>query len=244
MKAAFYSGATGLMANQHALDSIGNNIANVNTNGYLPSNMSFQTLLNTEMYANTDDEPITEYGTKVVDLGLTIGSGSFLLTANELDFAVIGDGFFSVEVDNEIQYTKDGAFTLMLEDSTAFLGTVDGGYVLDENQNRIELELEEDSTVSYNLDGLKDRLGVYEFAYPNALDRASANRYTSNAQSGAGVSLQLEDRNIRQNTLQNSGTSLTDEMAEMITIQRAYQVSARVLQVADENEQTINSLRR
>ncbi len=242
MKAAFYSGASGIMAQQTLLDDIGNNLANVNTTGFIPTRVSFQTLLNTEMYANTPDDPITEYGTRTIDTGLLMGTGSYIQTSFELDFAVMGDGFFAVEKGGEVEYTKDGSFTIMIDGDSGFLGTVDGAYVLDENGEPIQLE-KEVGTQEFILDSLVETIGVYEFSVPEHLTEYRFNRYGANELTGDAVSITEENREVRQFMLQGSGTDMTTEMSEMIIAQRAYQLSARVIQVADENEQVINNLR-
>ncbi len=243
MKAAFYAGATGLLAQQAAMDNIGNNIANVNTYGYLPSDVGFQTVLNTEMYANTGDEPRTEYGARIVDLGVRVGNGSFFQTDSELDFAVQGRGFFAADVNGETQYTRDGTFILMLEGDGAYLGTVDGYYVLDENSERIQVPANENAP-GFNTSQLEEVIGVFEFDYPEALTPMSANMYLPNERTGIPASLNVDEKTVLQNVLEGSGVSITDEMANLIVTQRAYQMSAKVITTVDENEQLINNLRR
>ncbi|MEG2931636.1 MAG: flagellar hook-basal body complex protein, partial [Ruthenibacterium sp.] len=96
MKAAFYAGSAGLIAQQRALDIIGNNIANVNTNGYQSQAVGFQQLLNAELYANTPSNPTSGYGVRADTAGLR-NSSTFRQTGFMLDFAIAGDGFFAVQ---------------------------------------------------------------------------------------------------------------------------------------------------
>ena len=243
MKAAFHSGASGLMAQQQAMNTIGNNMANANTVGFQPSDISFSSLLSTNMYANTPNNPNTGHGVKAVNAGIRIGSGSLRQTGYNLDFAVMDDGFFAVESGGQIQYTRDGAFQPMMDGNSTYLGTQDGRYVLDNNENRIRIDKEEDEE-NFNFTKLKEEIGVYQFENPTALTPSSGNSYLPTAQSGEARSMDEENRTIMQGSLEGSGVSLADEMAELIVVQRSFQMSARVIQVADENEQTINSLRR
>ena len=243
MKAAFYAGAAGLQAQQQAMNTIGQNLSNVNTVGYQPTQLSFSALLNTEMSVNTPTEPRTGYGVKVQNAGLTIGAGALRNTGSNLDFAIMGDGFFAVEQNGQTEYTRDGSFTIMVDGGRGYLGTLDGGYVLDDNGQQIKLEQDEDSEI-YNLGELMDEIGVYSFKYPEALSPISNNRYVANEVSGNANALNEDDTHMIQGSLEGSGTSMTSEMAQLIAVQRAFQVSARVVQAADENEQTINGLRR
>lgn len=241
MKAAFYSGASGLIAYQEAMDTIGNNIANVNTNGYKAQTTSFRELLHTDMYANTETNPQTGRGVKAVTSGISAGQAALVNTNRELDFAITGDGWFAVEKDGQVQYTRNGSFSIGLEWDTAGLVTSDGAYVLDNYGQRIYSDGYEETL---GASSLRERLGVYTFANQEGLEPASATRYIPTAVSGAAMNAWDGSERIISGFLEQSGVVLTDEISKMISVQRAYQVSARLVQVADENEQTINSLRK
>ena len=243
MKAAFYAGSTGLAAQQEAMNVIGNNIANVNTNGFQASNVSFESLLSGEMYVNSADEPITGYGVRAINTGVRMGGGALKNTNNRMDFAIVGNGLFAIENNGQIQYTRDGTFGITMDDDEAYLSTQDGKYVLDEDQERIELEWN-DEKGGYDMDLLTENIGVFQFAYPSAMSQVSGNRFVPTERSGDAIESEPEDKNILQGALEGSGTVMEDEMANMISVQRAFQLSARVVQMADENEQTINGLRK
>ncbi|WP_099205300.1 flagellar hook-basal body protein [Scatolibacter rhodanostii] len=241
MKSSFYAGASGLIAQQQALNNIGNNIANVNTNGYQKQGISFEDLLYMEMYANSENDPNHGVGVKAVSTGLQVGQNPLKETNYPLDFAIVGDGFFAVRNGNEIQYTRDGAFAVSLEGNQAYLSTQSGLPVLNNTGGRIAVTKQENGI--YNTDNIKDQLAVYNFDYAGALDPVSGNRYLPTAASGNPVQINVAD-NILAGALESSGVSLVDEMSNMIASQRAYQMSARVVQTADEIEQTINNLRK
>ena len=137
MKAAFYSGVSGLVAYQEALNTIGNNVANVNTIGYKAQTTSFQDLLYTDMYVNTPENPLTGNGVKAVAVGISTGQAALIRTDRELDFAINGDGWFAVERDGSIQYTRNGSFSVGMDGYMAALVTSDGAYVLDSSGQRI-----------------------------------------------------------------------------------------------------------
>ncbi len=240
MKTSFYAGASGLRAHQAMIDNIGNNIANVNTEGFKAPQVSFQTLLYNEMYANTPTEPLTGNGVMAVSTGINVGQGNLLSTNDGLHFAIIGDGFFAVQGQNGTEYTRAGAFIIQTE--TDMLTTVDGLPVLDSDGDAIELDYNEDGG-TYDLTTLTETLGVFAFENPSSLDPTAATRYLETALSGPATGLDSEQVTIMQGYLEASSVNMADEMVNLITAQRGYQMSARVVQTADENEQTINSLR-
>jgi len=243
MKAAFYSGASGLIAYQESMDTIGNNIANVNTNGYKAQATSFRDLLYTDMYANTETNPLTGHGVRAVTSGITVGQAALANTGRDLDFAITGDGWFAAEKDGQVQYTRNGSFSIGLEGTTATLVASDGAYVLDNQGQRIYCDsssIQED----FSAPALCERLGVYTFYNQEGLEPVSSASYTPTAVSGAAMAAADGADRVISGFLEQSGVVLTDEICKMISAQRAYQVSARLIQVADENEQTINGLRK
>lgn len=241
MKAAFYSGASGLIAYQKALDTIGNNIANVNTNGYKAQTTSFQDLLYTDMYVNTPANPLSGNGVRAVTTGISADQAALVRTDRELDFAITGDGWFAVERDGQVRYTRNGSFSIGVEGGWAALVTNDGAYVLDHQGQRVYCDsdaIKEEFAPSV----LCESLGIYTFANPEGLEPASATTYAPTGASGAASVTWGSE--VISGFLEQSGIELTDEISKMISVQRAYQVSARLVQVADENEQTINGLRK
>ncbi len=245
MKPAFYSGASGLMATQRMMDNIGNNIANVNTMGFKPQVVTFDSLIRNEMYVNADTDPTHGTGTRARETGIDSGSGNFVSTGELLNFAVVGDGWFAVSsTDGDTQYTRDGNFCIMLEDGDdAYLGTIDGGYVLDEDGDPIELPTAENG-VSLDLSEVLDSIGVYVFPNANALAPIMNNRYVATDLSGEAEAIENGGRSLLQGALEGANVDITDLMSDLIIAQRSYQLSARVVQTSDENEQTVNSLRR
>lgn len=243
MKAAFYAGASGLAAYQEALDTIGNNLANVNTNGYKSRTTTFQSLLSRDMYANTEKTALTGAGVRAQTAGIASGAAALADTGGTLDFALAGNGWFAVEQNGQTQYTRDGNFSLSIEGDRAYLVAQDGAYVLNRSGGRISLAQNAQSK-EYDYTALRDSLGVFRFANADALTPAAQNRYLANRSAGNAVAVAGEDAAILPGALERSGVSLPDEMASLIAAQRAYQLSARVVQAADENEQTVNGLRR
>lgn len=240
MKTSFYAGASGLTAQQQAMNVIGANVANANTDGYQKQGVSFDSLLYQQMYANTAQNPLNGVGVRAVSTGLMTGQHPVRETGHALDFAVVGDAFFAVDHNGQREYTRDGAFAIRLENGNAYLSTQDGFDVLNGAGGRITMPKKADG--SYDYAALTDQIGLYRFAYAGALEPLSYNRYAPTASSGAAQP--SSDSKLMNGYLEASGVSMVDEMSDMIAAQRAYQMSAKVVQTADENEQVINNLRK
>ena len=242
MKPAFYTGASGLMAFQSQMDVIGNNIANVNTTGYKPTTSSFSDLLYTEMYVNTENDPLTGHGVKTFSTGINVQQSGLQQGQSALDVAIIGNGWFSVEKGEERLYTRDGSFAISLEGNNAYLVNQSGAYVLDNEGTRIGARVTS-GTTSIDYEALTDRVGVFGFDYAEALTPVSGNLYAENEVTGPAAALTEGQYELATGYLEQSKVSMADEMVNLIAAQRAYQLSARVVQTADEIEQTVNSLR-
>ena len=167
MKAAFYSGASGLMAQQAAMDAIGNNVANLSTNGYKEERISFRSLLYQQMYANTETDPLTGYGVRPVSLGLDFTEGDLRQTNYPLDYAIAGSGLFAVQQGGKVQYTRDGAFTISMENGVPYLATADGAYVLDQGLQKIQVTYTAKDVV--DTEAIRQKLGLFTFRNPAGL---------------------------------------------------------------------------
>lgn len=242
MARTLYTGAAGLAANQYYINNIGSNIANVNTAGYKPVVTAFSDLLYSQMYTKSADV-LSGNGSKAEYGGINPGQAALLPTGNKLDFAIQGSGWFAVETKDGVRYTRNGAFSLSPENGSLFLVDASGNYVLDKAGNRISQagETDADDVSKADADALATQAAVYDFANPEALTPLASSLYASNTQSGEPTL--STDSQVVSGYLEQSGTSMVDGMLDLIMAQRAYQLSAKVLQTADEDEQTVNSLR-
>ena len=100
MRTAFYAGASGLLANQKAMDNVANNVANVSTSGYKPQNISFQSLIFDEMYVNTPTDPEKGNGVKSEINDTNFNPSS--VTPTSYDFGAVLKG---KQTTKEIAYT-------------------------------------------------------------------------------------------------------------------------------------------
>ena len=251
MNIAFYSGASGMMAYQKDMDIIAHNIANVNTAGYKPQRGVFADLLYSRMAVNTEEDFLTGHGVRIADSDLLFRQGPINATNNELDFAIIGDGFFAVEMieTGTLAYTRSGVFGIGLENETdGYLVTGEGHFVLDADGERIEISRYENSDNLFDLSDLTERIGIYHIPNPFGLEPQGSSLYLLTAKSGEAEVMEEGDEDnppyrVVQNALENSAVELADEMVMVIQSQRAFQMSARLVQTADELEEIVNNLR-
>lgn len=247
MNVLFHTGASGLFAFQEELNVIGNNMSNVGTIGYKPVRVKFEDLLYTQMNTNVEGEFLTGHGVKAEARQQLTEQGNPNQTNRQLDFAIMGEGYFAVDRNGQREYTRNGDFGISVESGEGYLVTSsDGAYVLDSTGARIGLTRVEDSQ-EFDLTDVQERLGVWFFSNPDGLQATNKSSFLQTAVSGEAVS----DLNggyedvykILSNTLEQSAVNVADEMSNMITAQRAYQLSARMVQTSDEIEEVLNNLR-
>lgn len=257
MKIAFYNGVSGMMAYQESMNRISHNVANSGTIGFKPDQSVFSDLLYTRMAVNTPEEPLTGHGVKIEDTRLVYRQGPMNVTGEKLDFAMTGDGFFAVRrSDGTTEYTRAGAFDISIEGKKGYLVTADGSHVLDSAGKAIELQRDKEDG-PFDLSELKDKIGIYDFANPYGLEHSTGVCFKESPTSGEAVAINGKKTGsgrdkevypgrkyeVRQGYLELSAVQLSDEMVEVITTQRAFQLNARMVQTADELEQLVSNLR-
>ena len=251
--------ATGMEAQQLNIDTISNNLANVNTTAFKRSKANFHDLLYQTIVAPGQS---TTSGT-VVPGGIQIGTGTKLssvdkmftkgsvqVTGNELDFMIEGDGFFRVQRDDgEILYTRAGNLN---KDNTGRLVTPDGYPLVPEIKipdGAKELHVGRDGSVSVQVNGKTQDIGqilIADFINPAGLISIGSNYYTTSRSSGAPL-VDVPSQNglgrIGQSQLESSNVNIVEEMVNMITAQRAYEINSKVIQTGDQMLQATNNIR-
>ncbi|MGI6578197.1 MAG: flagellar hook-basal body protein [Eubacteriales bacterium] len=246
MNKIFRTGVTGMMAYQNKLNTTANNLANINTPGYKPEHTRFENLLYSPMDVNTQEEVLSGNGVKQSGSVLKLDQGSLVSTGNPLDFAIAGEGFFAVDKEGVTEYTRNGAFRVDLQGYYARIVTNDGYDVLDRNGYPVTLDIRSDSGQP-DYESLKDKIGIYSFENPYGLERTVNGRFIATVESGQAFlsdyqGVENEDV-LYSGFLEASSVSLGDEMVDVIKSQRAFQMSARIVQTADELEEIVNNLR-
>ena len=261
MQRSLFTGATGMTAQQLNLDVISNNLANVNTTAFKRSRVDFQDLLYQTIRA---PGAVSAQGLQIpsgIQLGHGVGvaavtklflQGPFVETANSLDVAVEGDGFFQITLpDGEIGYTRDGSFELNRD---GIMVTSDGFPLEPEitiPEDAVNITIGTDGTVSITLfDSTTDELGQIElarFINPAGLSSQGRNLLRETDASGdpiLGVPGEDGAGTLRQGFLETSNVSVVDEIVQLIITQRAYEVNSSVIRTSDEMLQTANNVRR
>lgn len=240
MTVGFYSAEQGVLNMQKGMDITANNIANVSTNGFKPMRASFSDLIYTKRRQNKE-EVETGHGVKLDKTDLMFDVGAPVSTGGALDYATPSEGFFAVQnSDGNYLYTKDGSFDLSQSpDGDWYLVNSKGDYVLDYDYNPIIAEFDENGKLI--TEGITENLGVFSFENPYGLELEGDNYFSETLRSGAAMSNdQLEKKN---GYLEMSSVNMANEMVNIIQYQKAFSVNAKMVQAADEIENTVNSLR-
>jgi len=243
MTTAFYTGASGLVAFQESMNVTGNNIANCNTNGFKAQKTGFSQVLSSMMNTNYANSTLVGNGVRTVYTGIDPSEAAILATQGTLDLAISGNGWFGLENKGQKEYSRDGSFSISVTGSTAYLVNQSGAFVLDSSGKSISSSVDS-KTNSIDINSMLNKVGVFTFTNPEALTPTTSNSYLANAYTGTATTAPKTDYAILKGYLEQSDVSIADEMVALITAQRGYQLSARVVQTGDEVEQTINSLRR
>lgn len=262
MLRTLWTAASGMTTQQINIDNISNNLANVNTAGFKKSRVNFEDLLYQELKpaggvtAAGINHPTgiqIGLGSKVVSTEKIFSQGNFQQTGNPLDIAIEGDGFFQVTLpDGTIGYTRNGSFKV---DADGNLVTAEG-YLLEPNiaipDNALEIIVGEDGTVSVTLPGEAEptELGQIElakFINPSGLRSIGKNIYLQTAASGeptTGIPGEDGFGTLAQGILEMSNVNVVEEMVNLITGQRAYEINSKAIQTGDEMLQIVNNLKR
>lgn len=227
---AFYSAGSGLSTQQLAMNTAGNNIANANTTGFKKQSVGFSELVYSNRRAVEGDIKVGN-GVRDIQMDTVFTQGALEPTDRELDFAIIGEGFFGVlGQDGTVAYTRDGNFQVSVEETGNYLVTSTGEYILGADGDRLSADSNQ----------LLNEIGIFTFDNESELEHLGNNMYLPTELSGEAV---VSAGELAQSYLERSNVDMADEMSDLITIQRAFQFNARLLQTADELEQITNTLR-
>lgn len=149
MMRSLWTAASGMIAQQQNVDTISNNLANVNTTGYKKETVEFKSLLYQTVQskttsANGETKPVgaqVGLGVRTAAITSVFTQGSLLHTEEATDFAIDGKAFFAVRgYDGQTHYTRNGDFSWALMEDGIGLCTSDGYPVLDENREPIVIQ--------------------------------------------------------------------------------------------------------
>ncbi|MBD5545376.1 MAG: flagellar basal-body rod protein FlgG [Lachnospiraceae bacterium] len=271
MVRSLWSAATGMIAQQTNVDTISNNLANVNTTGYKTEvaefkSLLYQTLQTKSTTANNQQKPIgAQVGLGVRNSSITsiFRQGSFMESSSTSAFAINGSGFFAVRgADGTTYYTRNGNFNwsmgtngLMLTNSEGYpvLDTNGRGIVLSGDYTVSKITISSDGTICYpdasgNPQSLGVTIGVFQFQNPAGLEKNGNSLFEATAASGAAINeatnANVKKSQVVQGYLEGSNVQVVDEMVNLIVAQRAYEMNSKAIQASDEMLQQANSLKK
>lgn len=271
MMRSLWSAASGMIAQQTNVDTIANNLANVNTTGYKNEKAEFKTLLYQTLQtrtttANGEEKPIPAQvglGTRVVAITSSFEQGPMLASESNTAFGINGDGFFAVRgVDGNTYYTRNGDFKLSIGNDGLTLATAEGYPVLDSqgqpivfpaNVNSSALVANSDGTFGYRNGNnayvdMNVSLGIFQFNNPAGLEKMSNGLFNVTEASGAALNeataQNLIPSEIKQKYLEGSNVQVADEMVNLIVAQRAYEMNSKAIQATDDMLGQANQLKR
>ncbi|SHG48856.1 flagellar basal-body rod protein FlgG [Thermosyntropha lipolytica DSM 11003] len=261
MMRALYTASTGMYAQQLNVDTIAHNMSNVNTIGFKKQRVEFQDLLYQTIKRPAANEDINQpvgmqvgLGVKPAAITTLFSQGNLQATDNPLDVAIVGSGFFKVEVPgrDEPLYTRNGAFKL---DAEGNLVTSDGYKVVGVEaieQGAYDIVIEKNGRVTYMLPDSDEpieagQIELAKFTNPAGLQKIGSSLFAPTANSGEPEDWDPEEDNtiyLEAGYLEMSNVQIVEEMVNLITAQRAYEINSKVIQSSDEMLQTASNLRR
>lgn len=246
---------SGLLAQQFSLDSVANNIANVNTVGFKRSRADFNELLSQALEApKAGDSRVSGQaaGTTVAAHQRFFDQGRLDFTGQPWDMAIEGTGFFQIQrPDGTIAYTRDGTFKL---DAEGRLTNADGYYVYPDITIPPDAE---EALVTPTGEVMARRRGESEpqvigtmtlarFTNPGGLESIGDNLYLPNDASGEALVASAQTDGMGQiigGALEGSNVDLSREMVDMLSAQRAYTLMARAISNSDQMLSMVSQMR-
>ena len=241
MVRGLYTAATGMMVQRNKMDVLTNNLVNAETTGFKKDTL-VTTTFNEEIIKRLNDPSVKvyggvdvgpySYGTHVDEIITDFSSGAFEGTGVSTDLAITGDGFFTIETEEGVRYTRSGNFSV---DGNGYLVTADGHYVLG-TEGRINIGTTEFEVLAngvINVDGRNvGRLRIETFEDEGVLRKEGNNLYYAY---GGAAAVPANGAVVRQGMQELSNVNVIDEITDMITVYRKYEASQKIVSITDES---------
>lgn len=246
MSRGFYTLTSGMLTQQRKINISSNNIANMNTAGYkkeqaITSNFGSM-LINKYKQNGIHEEatPINDVSMirTVVENNTIHSQGTLEETGRMTDFAIMGAGFFAVDNNGQILYTRNGSFNVDEE-----------GYLVSEGLGRVQgefgdiyiggdkFEFAEDGSIIVE-DEVVDSIAVYDFLNYNDLNKFGEGMFMSDVEPDL-----LDYPRIVSGTIERSNVNVTEELTSILSSQRALQNAAQALKIYDMiNDKAVNEI--
>lgn len=245
MNLSFYTAAVGVEQQQARLDVHGNNIANVNTDGFRAKVPVFTALMRDVIDGIDGEELPRGCGSRMDAATTNFSTQALAETGLPFDYAIEGNGFFALvdPATGEYSYTRDGSFTkshyqIMGQDEDGnpaledvwYLSDGRGRFVIGRDGRPVEVTSDKDELP----------VGVFDFINYDGMSSGSDNVFTPIEKNGQ---VQLGTGKLVQGYVETSNADLATEFVKVIETQRAFTYMLKMIQTSDEIETTVNSLR-
>ncbi|WP_028774261.1 flagellar basal-body rod protein FlgG [Shewanella waksmanii] len=258
MQSALWVSKTGLSAQDVKITTIANNLANVNTTGFKRDRVAFNDLFyQTQRQPGGQVDELNELpsglqlgaGTRVAGTQKVFTTGDLLTTNQQLDLAIEGQGFFQIEEPNgELAYTRDGQF---FRNNDGLMVTSQGLPMvpnIEIPEDALTITIATDGVVSAQIAGEAEaqelgQITLVNFTNPAGLEARGDNLYRETGASGAaqeGIAGDQAIGQLRQGALEGANVNVVEEMVEMISTQRAYEMNAKVVSASDDMLKFLN----
>lgn len=261
MMRSLFTAATGMESQQITIDTIANNLANVNTTAFKRSRANFHDLLYQTQRSPGQNSTVGSIvpsgvqiggGSRVSSVEKMFNEGAIRITNKETDLMIEGEGFFRIQKDDgSVAYSRDGSFSI---DRGGRLVNADGFPVLPEiivppgvTHDKIQVGM--DGTVTVRIGSETQEIGqilLANFINPTGLDSLGRNLYGATLASGEPIVSAPNASSfgrIAQGQLEASNVNIVEEMVNMISGQRAYEINSKVIQTGDQMLQQTNNIR-
>jgi|SRR5690554_1826966 len=258
MHAALYVSKTGLTAQDKQLTTISNNLANVGTVGFKRDRVTFEDLLyQTQRQPGAQSTQDTELpsglqlgtGVRVVGTQKQFTEGNLEVTDQALDVAINGRGFLQIlRPDGSLAYTRNGQLQINGEGQIV---NADGHLLepaINVPENTSNITIGQDGVVNAYVEGEVEpqQLGdilLADFVNPAGLQAIGGNLFLESVASGnplVGAPSENGMGKLQQGMLESSNVEIVQEMVDMISTQRAYELNSKVVSTADQMLQYIS----
>lgn len=251
MVRGLYAAASGALVAESAVDTIANNLANVDTAGFKRTLLQVQAQPERTIYraqtnpgklanASTPGVPSVQAigtlgsGAEVYDTPASFEQGAIAATGNDLDVALSGPGFFAIrDANGGLSYTRDGEF---IRDAQGYLTAQNGDRVLSDNGSPIALptqgKISIDRTGAISANGAQlGQLGLVEFANQNALRPQGSDRFVDPG--NLAGARRATTTSALQGSIEKSNADVVRSMVDLITNERWFDANQQVIQTQD-----------
>lgn len=235
MNVSLYQAASALNANARWQEVISENLASSGIPGYKKQDISFAAVAAGLMPSTATGAPQPSALTRAT-ASTSFAPGEMRMTSVKTDLAIEGAGFFAVQMANgTTAYTRDGEFKINAQGQL----TTKQGYPVLGDGGPIQLDLNDPAAITISATGevsqgtdLRANLRVVDFQQPELLTQAGAGYFL--AQHPRLAAFDVAQPSIRQGFLEGANTTSVLEMANLITVMRAFEANQKVVQLQDE----------